>query len=518
MSPDQNCVSRLLRGDLSIAFYMSLLKLLCHLFLNISGGYGLFRDELYYIACAANPDIGYVDHPPLSVWILSAMITLFGDSLFVVRLVPAIASALSVFFTGLITISLGGKRFAVFFACLFSFSFINLAMAGVYSMNSLEILSWTVVAYVALLIVQEGKNQHWIVLGVVLGLGLLNKIGVLFLGAGIFVGMIATKERKWFATPWPYVAGAIAFIMFLPYVFWNIRNDLAHLEFIENASSEKYASLSPLSFLIGQILINNPIALAVWVPGLFALFFNKHLKQYKFLAFLFVIPFIILVLNGTSKAEYLAPAYAILWAAGCVWWGQMIQRSVYTRVAFGVLFTLWLALTIALTPMVLPVLPVEQYIAYAKQMDFEPESSEGKELAELPQFYADMFGWKEKAAGVAKVFDTLSEDEKAKCAIYSTNYGRCAAIDYYGKQYGLPKSIGGHNNYWIWGPRGFNGDVLIAIGGELEDHKKSFREVTQVSTIDCKYCMPYEDNVPVFLCRNLYRDINEIWPRVKHYE
>jgi hypothetical protein len=188
------------------------------------------------------------------------------------------------------------------------------------------------------------------------------------------------------------------------------------------------------------------------------------------------------------------------------------------KYALTAVMGLWVVLALVALPVVLPVLPVEKYIAYADAIGFEPDSSEGKDLSELPQFYADMFGWKEKAKGVAEVFNTLSAEEKEKVAIFSSNYGRCAAIDYYGEEYGLPKTIGDHNNYWIWGPRDYDGEILILLGGDIEEHKPDFREVELVSVIDCKYCMPYEDNVPVYLCRGLKYKPEEVWPAVKHYD
>src|SRR5690606_31853423 len=230
MAPLTSKLTRLVKGDLSILFYMSLAKLSIHLLANFTGGYGLFRDELYYMACAENLAAGYVDHPPLSVFILHIITTLFGDSLFVIRLVPAITGAITVFITGLIVIRLGGNKWAQFIACLCSMSLINFAMHTFYSMNSMDFLIWASVAYVMLLIIQRGERKHWIWLGVVLGVGLLNKISVLFLGAGIFIGLLLTKERKWLLTPWPYVTGCIAFILFLPFIIWNIQNDFAHLE------------------------------------------------------------------------------------------------------------------------------------------------------------------------------------------------------------------------------------------------------------------------------------------------
>jgi hypothetical protein len=518
MTANLSFVHRLTKGDLSIIFYLSLLKLVVHLALNISGGYGLFRDEFYYVACANNLAAGYVDHPPLSAFILRAVMETFGDSLFSIRLIAALAGALTVLFTGLITLRLGGGKLATFIACLFCFSPINMAMTGYYSMNSIDILCWTLVAYLMILIIQQEKGKWWIVLGFVLGLGLLNKIGVLFIGAGLFAGLLATPHRKWFLTRGPYLTGVIALLCFLPYIIWNFQHSFAHLEFIRNASSEKYASQTAMDFLAGQIMMNNPVSILVWLPGVIALFTSEYFKPYRLLGWLYVVPLLIFVLNGTSKSEYLAPAYGMLYASGAIFWERQIRKSLAYRYALTVVIAVWVVVAMVALPLVLPVLPVAKYIAYAEAIGFEPDSSEGKELSELPQFYADMFGWKEKAKGVAEVFNTLSADEKKKVAIFSSNYGRCAAVDYYGEEYGLPKTIGNHNNYWIWGPRDYDGEILILLGGDIEEHKPDFREVELVSVIDCQYCMPYEDNVPVYLCRGLKHKPEEVWPAVKHYD
>jgi hypothetical protein len=509
---------RLFKGDLSIIFYLCLTKLVLHLLVNVTGGYGLFRDELYYLACADHLAWGYVDQPPLSVFVLKFFTLLFGDSLFAIRLVPALCGTATLFLTGLMVIRLGGGRFAQFLACVASFSLIYIGMNGVYSMNSLDILFWTAIGYVVLLIIQEERKQLWIILGVLLGLGLLNKVGVLFLGVGLFVGLVISSQRKWLTTPWPYLAGSIAFLFFSPYIIWNIQHDMAHLEFIRRASEGKYSALSAADFIKNQFLINNPLASPVWIAGVFALLFSRMLGRYRFLAFLYIGPFVIFVFNGTSKAEYLAPAYGILWAAGSVWWEGVTNGKYLTYFVRPAMVFLIGGINLVFLPIVLPVLPVEKYISYAKAVGEEPSSSESKQLAELPQFYADMFGWKEKARDVATVYHTLTPEEKKKCAIFGMNYGDCGAIDYYGEPLGLPKSIGNHNNYWIWGPRGYTGEIVIIMGGELEDHADHFESVKEMIVSDCQYCMPYEDNMKIFLARGLVTDLSKVWDREKHYD
>lgn len=488
-----------------------------HLVTNLTGAYGFFRDELYYIACSEHLAWGYVDQPPFSLFLLRITRWIFGDSLVAIRIIPTMAHPATIVLTGLMVKEMGGKSYAVFLACLGVFtSLIHIGMNLIYSMNSIDIFLWALSIYLILRIINTQKNVYWISLGVVLGIGLLNKISVLFLGAGIFTGLILTN-RQWFSTRWPYLAGLIAFAFFLPYVLWNLNNDLAHLEFIHNASAGKYSGRSRSDFVLEQILLLNPLNAPVWIAGLAALFIYDPLKKFRILGWVYVTAFLILFINRTSKGEYLAPAYAMLFASAGIFIEQKLTGKVMNWIKYG--YAVFPVVTmIILLPVVLPVLPVEDYIVYTKKIGVEPESNENKELAELPQFYADMFGWEEKARDVAEVFKTLRPEEQAKCAIYSTNYGRCGAIDFFGEAYGLPKSIGSHNNYWHWGTREYTGEIVLILGGTLEEHKDDFEtcELARVST--CNYCMPYENNVNIFICRGLKIPLKKAWASTKHYD
>src|SRR6201999_2075244 len=109
---------------------------------------------------------------------------------------------------------------------------------------------------------------------------------------------------------------------------------------------------------------------------------------------------------------------------------------------------------------------------------------ERMKLGVLPQQFADMFGWPEMAADVARVYRTLPPADRARAAIFGQNYGEAAAMDIFGKPLGLPPAISGHNNYYLWGPRGADGNVMIVIGGNLKQEQSLFESVTQVGVTD----------------------------------
>ena len=128
-----------------------------------------------------------------------------------------------------------------------------------------------------------------------------------------------------------------------------------------------------------------------------------------------------------------------------------------------------------------------------------------------------MFGWEEMTEVVARVYHSLPEEERRVCAVFARNYGEAGAIDFFGPKYGLPKAIGKHQNYFLWGPRDYTGECVITMSEGLEDVSKSFQQVEQVATFGHPYALPHEQNRPVFVCRKPKRPLKEIWPDVKCY-
>ena len=508
------------RGTVTLICAFAAAKLLFHLTVNLFAGYEIFRDELYYLACADHLAWGYVDQPPLSIFLLAAVRAVLGESLFALRLVPALAGAGVVLLTGLLARELGGERLAVALSATGAMvSGANLAFSSIWSMNVFDLLLIALAAYLLTRLIKTGEPRLWIALGATLGLGLLNKVGVLWVGLGVFAGLVATGERRWLNTPWPWAGGALAAVLFLPYVLWNAAHDWAHLEFIENAVTGKYSGLSAWSFLSGQALIQNPTTLPLWLGGLIWLLFAPGGRRFRLLGIVWVTACLVLIANGHSKAEYLASTYAMLFAAGGVAWEGILprRRSIHGTSIRGVALVV-VASGAALAPLVTPMLPVETYIRYSRALDVAPSTEEGHELGELPQFYADMFGWRAKAAAVAEVYHALPAADRERAAIFGSNYGRAGAIDYFAGEYGLPGAVSNHNNYWLWGPGEANGEVVIVLGGDLEDHQRRFESVEVAGAARCRYCIPYEKDLPIYVCRGLRLPLAELWPVIGHYD
>ena len=211
-------------------------KLLVHL--AVGRGYGYHRDELYYLACANHLDWGYVDHPPFAVLVIAATRGLLGDSVAAIRVVPALVGALTVLLIGLIARRLGGGPFAQALAMTAALvAPFYLALDHYFSMNAFDLLIWGLAAYLLLRILQGGPPWLWLLLGVLLGIGLLNKISVLWLGGGLFVGLLLTPQRVVLRSRWPWLALAVALGVFMPHVLWQARYDWPTLEFARNTKN-----------------------------------------------------------------------------------------------------------------------------------------------------------------------------------------------------------------------------------------------------------------------------------------
>ncbi len=479
--------------------------------------YGIFRDELYYIACSRRLDWGYVDHPPFSIAVLRVWRAVFGDSLAALRVVPAVAGAATVLVGCLLAVELDGGAIAAGLTGLALLTAPQLLGSNHFlSMNSFDLLFWAVAALLVVRILADDRPRRWIALGVVLGLGLENKISVLWLGAGLALALVVTPARRVFRTRGPWLCAAIALLLFAPHVVWQVRHGFPTLEFMHNAMANKYVRESPFAFLGETALMMGLGNLPLWLGGLAFCLLPAGRGTPRVLGVTFLAVLALLVAART-KTEYLAPAFAMVLAAGGVAVERLARRAVAGRVAAGVLAVAMVVLGIVGAPFALPILSEEAFIAYQASLGMRPRSTEKKDLADLPQHFADMHGWPELAAEVERAYATLTPDEKPGAVIWVWgSYGVAAAIEHFGR--GLPHVACGHNNYWLWGPGDGDGRAAVVVGGRRERVARYFDDLVQVGTFECAYCMPYENHKPIYVGRRLHPPLAEQWDDNKGFE
>jgi hypothetical protein len=494
---------------------ISAAKLLIHLY--ASHHYGYFVDELYYLACSRHLDWGYVDQPPLIALLTWIARLLLGDSLPAIRFFPAVAGAAEVALTALIARELGGKRFAQGLAALAALiAPAILAADSLMTMNAFEPLFWMGCAYLLIRIIKTGDQRLWIWFGILSGIGLENKYSMLIFGAGIVLGLVLTAQRRLLASPWIWIGGTIAILIFLPNLIWNIQHHFPFLELQANIRhSGRDVSLGPLQFFAEEILTLLPLTLPIWLAGLWFFFFSKPGKPFRALGWAWVFTAAVIV-TLNPRVYYLYPAFPVLFAGGSVMWEAWLTqpRSQWLKLAYPALMVLAGAV---FSPLAVPILPPETYIRYTKALHLVPPRIETHKLGPLPQLYADQFGWEEMTAKVAGVYYSLPPEVRDKTAIFAQNYGQAGAIDLFGPKYGLPPAISGHQSYFLWGPRDYTGESMIVMQGRQQDLERYYASVKKVASVYHPYSMPYE-HFDIFYCRGLKHALKEIWPQVKNWD
>jgi 4-amino-4-deoxy-L-arabinose transferase-like glycosyltransferase len=502
---------------LAILVALAVLKLVIHLL--TSSNYGYFRDEFYYIAASKHLAFGYVDFPPF-IALLTAFVRLtLGDSLLALHFFPALAGSAVILLTGLMARQLGADSFGQVLAALAALVAPQyLGMNALLTMDSFDLLVWAASLYVLILILKYDRPKLWLVFGLVMGIGLTMKVTLLYFGIALVVGLALTPNRRYFRSPYLYLGGLIALTFLLPYVIWNAANGWPTIEFWRNYGNKVFEA-SPLVFLLQQIAIMHPISLPLWLSGLVFLFTQKG-KQYRLFGWMYLVLFLIFMLQH-AKNYFLAPFYPLLFASGTIamqqfansrgwhWLGWLQRNYIPFLVIGGAL----------LAPLTIPMLPLNTLVAYVRAMGGTNIKSENSDTGILPQNFADRFGWEELAATMSDVYHSLPVEDQPRACIFTSNYGEAGALQFYSSRYDLPPVISGHNNYYLWGPGTCTGEVVLYLGrATIDDLKQGFTDVQQVAVNKCQYCMPYENDLPIFLCRGIKMPIEQTWPQTKFFQ
>jgi hypothetical protein len=383
------------------------------------------------------------------------------------------------------------------------------------TMNAFEQLLWPVCAFALVVALRDGSPRAWVGFGVAAGLALMNKHSTGFFLMALAAGLLLTPERRVLRTRWPWIAVGLACLVFAPNVVWQARHDWPTLEFLRNAAARKNYPVPPLEFLKAQVLLVHPLALPLWLAGLWFFLIDGRGRGLRLLGWAFVLLFV-LFLVIKAKHYYLSPAYPMLMASGSVLLADRLSGR-RGRALFVAALALLIAGGALLAPFALPVLPRDDFVRYSNRLGIREPPSERHRPARLPQTFADMFGWEEMTAAVARVYHSLSPEERARCTIYASNYGEAGAIDFFGPQYGLPRVTCGHNSYWLWGPPNPEADVVITVGEDVEDVEKACNRVEEAASFSHEWNMPYESDLPILIGRDFKLGWRDMWPATKEY-
>jgi hypothetical protein len=497
----------------AIVLALAAAKFAFHLF--TAGRYGIFRDELYYLACSEHLAAGYVDQPPLIAFVAWIARHLFGESLLGLRLLPALAGAATVWLTGKLAREMGGGAFAQALAALAVIAApLYLLLHHWLTMNAFEPLIWVACAWCIVRAINRGEPHYWLGFGLLLGIGMENKYTTGFFAVAVFAALLLTPQRRFLSNAWIWIGALCSLLIFLPNLLWLVRHDFPFLQLMHNIrGTGRDVVRGPIAFLGDQAMLMNPILFPLWLGGLGWLFLNQKGSRYRILGWIYVLLLIaFIVLKG--KNYYLSAAYPILFAAGAIGFERMTRdRGRWSRVVYAGLVVIAICF---LAPTVSPVLSPEASIRYQKAIGLEPPKAENQPTGPLPQYFADEFGWEEMAREVGRIYGELPPEQRAVTAIFANSYGQAGAIDFFGKKYGLPKAISNHQNYWYWGPRDYTGESVIVLGSDGEGDREHFATVEAAGRTDHPYSRR-DEHFDIFVCRDLNTTLSALWPKTKKW-
>ena len=486
-----------------IPICFALVKFVFHL--PVLTNYGFHHDELYFIACGNHLSFGYVDHPPLVPWLARFSLEVFGHSLFGLRILALISVTSALFVVGITVWRMGGRKYAQGLTCLLMlFTPVYLRIANQFCIASFELLLWCLIFLIIVEIVNKNKIYLWIVLGILIGIGLLIKFSTMFLIFGLLVGMVITPFRKHFKSPCFYTSLSIALVIFLPNLIWQIIYGWPTLMFMVNLNKYVMNDISRIQFVLGQFLYINPFFSFMWIVGLIFLFYY-HKKKYQIISWTWISMFLLLLI-AKSKIYYLSSSYPILFAGGGIaivnWTVARGKKWIYYIVAAFLFLG-----GILLAPISVPLLPIatlDKYVHIITANKFE-------NIYEITGDLRGMFGWKERVSAVSEVYNSLSEEEKTRTAIFALGYGNAGAVDYFGPAYGLPKAYCLNMTYWMWGCPEQDDDIIIGVGYSEETMRSMFKQVLVVQEIELENVNPWETPFIVTLCRKPIYSYKDIW-------
>lgn len=490
---------------------LALLALAVHLY--ASGGYGYFRDELYFIVCGEHPNWGYVDQPPLVPLIAAAMHHLLPSSLLMLRLPSALAHAATIVFTAATARLLGGGRWAEALAglCVLAGG-VYLGLGTLLTTDLLQPLTWLFCAYGLIRVMRGGSERWWLAIGAAAAIGFLSKYTIAFWLAALAVGIVATPARRLLARPLPYLGAVIASVIVLPNLLWQAVHGWPFLEIGRVAAESKNVALSPLAFFGEEALQLNPITAPVWLLGFASLGLARRFADLRAFAIAFAVLMAAMIALH-AKPYYPVGAYPLLFAAGAVTIEAAIRHAA-ARGAITAAIALFAAIAV---PFAVPILPVERFAAYQTVIGIAPKIQEKRALGVLPQHYADMFGWTELAQLVGRAYQSLPEEERRQAVFLANNYGEAAAIDVLGAPWHLPPAISAHNQYFLWGPRGHDGSIVLRLARDPEGLRKTYASIEPAGRFDVPWAMPDETGQTLWICRGRRQPLDQSWPALRRY-
>ena len=496
-----------------VAWALAALVLLAHVAANAWSPYGVHRDEFLYMAMGEHLRLWRMDFQPFIALVARGTRALLGDSLVALRLGPALAGAALVLSAAAIARELGGRRLAQGLAALaVALAPVFMRPGNLFQPVVFDQLWWTLALWALLVLRRTGDRRWWLAVGAALGVGLLTKFSVAFIALGIAGAALLDRHRRELLTPWPWAGAAVALLLGSPSLVGQLRLDFPITWQMRDLQAGQLERLTPLDFLTGQPLLVGPSLLLAAVGAIWLV--AGPLRERTREAGLAVAVAWLLLSLGRGKNYYGAPVYPLLFAAGAVALAQVERRRVRRALVAASLLGI-VGYGLVALPLGLPIVPPEPMARYARALGIAEatRTNYGTSLP-LPQDYADMLGWPEMVADVARVWHALPPERRARAVLVGDNYGEAGALDFYGPLHGLPRAVSADGSYWFFGPGRLPGETVVALGGTVEGISPFFERCELAATTGTPWMVEGQQRTQIVLCERPRPSLQAIWPRV----
>ncbi len=430
----------------------------------------------------------------------------------VARVFAALAISLTVLLAGLIARDMGGGRSAQLLSAAAAFaSVVSLMMGSVTLYASFDYFWWVAAVWALVRRVRSDDARWWLAVGLFVGLGLMTKYTMVLLGASMLAAVLLSGNlRRDLRTPWPWLGAATALIIVAPNLVWQAQHGWVALEFTASIHQRDVAWGRAQGYWVEQLYANaSPFALPLWIAGLIWLLVARRARPWRFLAWLYLLPLLAFgLLQGRSY--YMGAPYVWLCAAGAVAWEAGIAwlEGGWRKVAlWGT--GLWAATAIIVgAVLVVPWAPVN--------------SPMWRLTASLTDVYREEFIWPELTQAVADVYNELPLETRAATTILAGNYGEAGALNRYGPALGLPRTISGTNNYWLWGwgdPAAPPQHVIL-VGWTPEYMRRFFSGCAVAGTVANPQAIENEETKwhrYIYYCSAVDEPWETLWPQIQSF-
>ena len=430
---------------------------LAHVLTN--GRYGFHRDELQFLSDARHLDWGFVAYPPFTPFIEHIGLNLFGLSLVGLRMFSVISQAVVILVSGLMARDLGGDRLAqVATAVTVGLSGLPIFEATEFQYTSFAYLWWILVCWFTIRLLRSEDTRWWLAIGSAIGLGLLTKYSIVFFIGGLVAGLLFTRARRQFLTPWFWAGVGIALVIFLPNFLWLVRHDFVSYHFLQHIHARDVGEGRAQGYWKYQFLFNvNLFATPVWMIGLIAFFRSS---RYRTLAWMYVVPVAYFwLLKGRSY--YVAEVYPSLLAMGCVAAEHWLTRrpAWVRRTAATVYFAGVFAVGVYTAAIIVPIAPSGPLRDFALKNNGD---------------LREEFGCDDLVRAIAAVRESLPADQRSNFGIIVGNYGEAGAIENLGAAYQLPPPISLTNSFYLRTYPQKPPSTLIVVGWSQKQVDREF--------------------------------------------